>query len=307
MTDTRDGRDIVERLRALSNSNADEAADIIEVHRNSIEALNDGWNKDRAELTRLRSQRVAVPEWQDISTAPRDGSEVIGFQPHVGIIQMAWDIHPQSIGGWICRNGDCPHPTHWMPLPSPPGSVPHPPTVTPSRAAEAERARVIEECAAIADKHQISSAIPIPRRQPHISPLLSGLSLTEIPMTNKTDDALTVIDEIAAERPRQIEVEGWTSLHDDEHGKFEMARAGAFYALHTAANAIPEPTPYAPSNRHSLFLTASQAWPEAWSIAWKKPKDARRNLVRAAALIVAEIERLDRATPVSDGKTGGAS
>lgn len=54
MTNTRDGRDIVERLRALSNSIGDEAADIIEVHRNSIDALVAGWNNDRAELTRLR-------------------------------------------------------------------------------------------------------------------------------------------------------------------------------------------------------------------------------------------------------------
>jgi hypothetical protein len=47
--------DIVERLRALSRhehddlSIGDEAADIIEVHRNSIDALIAGWNKDRAE------------------------------------------------------------------------------------------------------------------------------------------------------------------------------------------------------------------------------------------------------------------
>jgi hypothetical protein len=34
-------------------------------------------------------------------------------------------------------------------------------------------------------------------------------------------------------------------------------------------------------------------WP--WSVQWWKPKDRRRDLVRAGALIVAEIERLDRA------------
>ena len=31
-----------------------------------------------------------------------------------------------------------------------------------------------------------------------------------------------------------------------------------------------------------------------WSKDWWKPKDKRRDLIRAAALIVAEIERLDR-------------
>jgi hypothetical protein len=34
-------------------------------------------------------------------------------------------------------------------------------------------------------------------------------------------------------------------------------------------------------------------WP--WHDDWWKPKDRRRDLIRAAALIVAEIERLDRA------------
>jgi hypothetical protein len=34
-------------------------------------------------------------------------------------------------------------------------------------------------------------------------------------------------------------------------------------------------------------------WP--WSREWWQPKDRRRDLVRAGALIVAEIERLDRA------------
>ena len=35
-------------------------------------------------------------------------------------------------------------------------------------------------------------------------------------------------------------------------------------------------------------------WPIAWEDKWWKPKNPRRDLVRAAALIIAEIERLDR-------------
>ena len=34
-----------------------------------------------------------------------------------------------------------------------------------------------------------------------------------------------------------------------------------------------------------------------WGLDWLKPKSPRRDLVRAAALIVAEIERLDRIKP----------
>jgi hypothetical protein len=37
-----------------------------------------------------------------------------------------------------------------------------------------------------------------------------------------------------------------------------------------------------------------QIWP--WDRKWWKPTDRRRDLVKAAALILAEIERLDRAT-----------
>lgn len=88
---------------------------------------------------------------------------------------------------------------------------------------------------------------------------------------------MTVIDEIADERKRQIEVEGWTPEHDDkEHRGAGMAVAASCYALSAAGK----------SNSRSQ-------WP--WSLSWWKPKDRRRDLIRAGALIVAEIERIDRA------------
>jgi hypothetical protein len=40
-------------------------------------------------------------------------------------------------------------------------------------------------------------------------------------------------------------------------------------------------------------LALKNFWP--WSIDWCKPGDRRQNLVKAGALIIAEIERLDRA------------
>lgn len=92
--------------------------------------------------------------------------------------------------------------------------------------------------------------------------------------------------DIAAERRRQVEVEGWTPEHDDEHDDGALARAAACYAaiesglssavVYDGRNATPEDV----------------LWPFP---GWLKPKGHRRNLVRAAALIVAEIERLDRA------------
>lgn len=85
-----------------------------------------------------------------------------------------------------------------------------------------------------------------------------------------------------AERRRQIEAEGWTAEHDDAHEHGEMARAAASYAL------------IAGSRDRSLWRgDIPNFWP--WEARWWKPTTRRRDLVKAAALILAEIERLDRA------------
>ena len=103
---------------------------------------------------------------------------------------------------------------------------------------------------------------------------------------------MSVIEEIAAERRRQIEAEGWTPEHDDTHRFGEMARAAAFYALHAGWSQHPRATGW------PTFPPGS--WP--FEDEWWKPKDPRRDLVRAAALIVAEIERLDRAALAGEGR-----
>ncbi|MDR3418677.1 MAG: hypothetical protein P4L83_21095 [Nevskia sp.] len=96
---------------------------------------------------------------------------------------------------------------------------------------------------------------------------------------------MSVIEEIAAERRRQIEVEGWDPAHDDQHGNGQLGRAAAYYAAHGAAFTYEAPD-------YALLVSVVSLWP--WALEWKKPKDARSNLIRAGALIVAEIERLDR-------------
>lgn len=88
--------------------------------------------------------------------------------------------------------------------------------------------------------------------------------------------------DILAERARQVSQEGWTPAHDDEHADGALALAASAYAMPNAMDG------YAP-----------RQWP--WSMAWWKPKDRRRNLVKAGALILAEIERLDRAAPAKEG------
>lgn len=83
--------------------------------------------------------------------------------------------------------------------------------------------------------------------------------------------------DVLAELRRQIEDEGWTAEHDDnEHGDSSLADAAVCYALVQSVEEKPR-----------LGI-----WP--WELSAWKPGDRRRNLVKAAALILAEIERLDR-------------
>jgi hypothetical protein len=89
------------------------------------------------------------------------------------------------------------------------------------------------------------------------------------------------VDLIAAERKRQIEVEGWTPDHDDEHVNGEMAMSAVAYAW------PPDITVYG--------VRRDQAWPFG-SCDWK-PGDRIRELTKAGALIAAEIDRLQRAAP----------
>lgn len=92
---------------------------------------------------------------------------------------------------------------------------------------------------------------------------------------------------IAAERQRQITAEGWTPEHDDWHFDGSLAVAAACYA--TQAN----------QGLHEGGMKVRESvlryWPWDWNW-WKPTPDNRiRELVKAGALIVAEIERLQRA------------
>jgi hypothetical protein len=94
---------------------------------------------------------------------------------------------------------------------------------------------------------------------------------------------MSVIDEVAAERVRQIEQEGWSAEHDDGHTDGSLAKAAAAYCWGHR---------WASGSCQVGHQAAAELWP--WDVDWWKPKNRRRDLIRAAALIVAEIERLDR-------------
>ncbi|KAF1053091.1 MAG: hypothetical protein GAK34_01096 [Delftia tsuruhatensis] len=99
--------------------------------------------------------------------------------------------------------------------------------------------------------------------------------------------------DVLAERRRQIDVEGWTPEHDDEHRDGAMSIAAACYTLAQ----LPGARPYA---FHTSYLWT---W-TGWGAQWFKPRDRRHNLVKAAALNIAELERLDRVA--AQTKEGGA-
>lgn len=92
-----------------------------------------------------------------------------------------------------------------------------------------------------------------------------------------------VITEIAIERKRQTDAEGFDQSHDDDHGDGQLCLAAMAYCQ-SASTCLADTSP--------LKARPPSYWP--WDKIWWKPRSARRDLIRAAALIVAEIDRIDR-------------
>lgn len=103
-----------------------------------------------------------------------------------------------------------------------------------------------------------------------------------------------VAAELVAERARHRQDEGWTVEHDDEHANGELADAASCYAAGEQVSALRNGTSF------------TRIWP--WDQRLWKPGARRRRLIKAGALIIAEIERLDReAERASAAREGGAS
>lgn len=93
------------------------------------------------------------------------------------------------------------------------------------------------------------------------------------------------VELIAAERQRQIDQEGWITEHDDQYTDNQLARAAACYAM--------------PESLRQQSIVGKPLWCFVWpwKIKWFKrtPNDRIRELIKAGALIAAEIDRLQRA------------
>lgn len=115
------------------------------------------------------------------------------------------------------------------------------------------------------------------------------------------DDLSAAEKDVIRERARQVDLEGFDLADDDRHTSGELVAAAICYATlartrgQLTAGGMPE----------QVIQTSIDAagapgiWP--WDRTWWKPKDPRRDLVRATALLIAEIERLDRVSAETKG------
>ncbi|EJL4745736.1 hypothetical protein NMM10_001649 [Salmonella enterica] len=100
------------------------------------------------------------------------------------------------------------------------------------------------------------------------------VGMTQSAPSESVSQPLTdALRDVIAERQRQISVKGWTPEHDDTYIGCELAAAAISYI---------EP------------VEAENYWPADWHDDSFRPSDYRRNLVKATALLLAELERLDR-------------
>lgn len=140
--------------------------------------------------------------------------------------------------------------------------------------------------------------MPTPEEIDRIKKMMVGLNQiaaqTKPETSSGEDDGLTQriafilgaspgVDLIAKERFRQINEEGFEPAHDDGHTGDELIDAAMCYLD--------------PSDE----VIWGMRWP--WNERWWKPKDRLRNLVRAGALIAAEIDRLKRVEEESEAET----
>lgn len=104
----------------------------------------------------------------------------------------------------------------------------------------------------------------------------------------------TGVELIADERRRQIEQEGWSRERDiTEHRNGELAAAGACYAMPSNSRGYRNVIETVERMGNVCVARIPMKWPVNWHWSWWKPTPNRiRELVKAGALIAAEIDRL---------------
>jgi hypothetical protein len=96
----------------------------------------------------------------------------------------------------------------------------------------------------------------------------------------------------AAERRRQIDAEGYDRAHDSDHTRGELFLAALAYWQRCVGVTMPTRLAWAASGRSRCRVPVPVIWP--WDAEFWKPKSKKRDLERAGALCLAELERLGR-------------
>ncbi len=102
-----------------------------------------------------------------------------------------------------------------------------------------------------------------------------------------SQETLTGVELIAQERRRQIEIEGCTAAHDDQHTDQSLPLVAIYYATPPGTYVV---------QLDPLAKSTHPVWPHSWPRQLAKKSDHSRikQLVIAGGCIAAEIDRLQR-------------
>jgi len=107
--------------------------------------------------------------------------------------------------------------------------------------------------------------------------------------------------DVMGERARQVAIEGWAPDQDDRYIDRELAKVASCYVQWASLSDRDRRPDMAKINGRTDGDGTPCSWPMGWSHHWWKPTTHRRDLIKAGALILAEIERLDRAAAKAGG------
>lgn len=96
--------------------------------------------------------------------------------------------------------------------------------------------------------------------------------------------------DVLKERVEQVEKHDYDDVHDDKYLNAQLTRAGVHYAAAAASAIMLKDKSYA--GLTPLTVQTGFDWP--WPLSFWKTGPIRKMLIKAAALIIAEIERIDR-------------
>lgn len=105
------------------------------------------------------------------------------------------------------------------------------------------------------------------------------------------------IKDVVSERNRQKNEEFYSDAQDDSYVNNELTRASASYVNHVVGRSwihLSKPSVYQSEIVPDLWPWSEQSW---------KPKSPRQDIVRATALLISEIERLDRLETLNEAET----